>query len=77
MDFYWVNKINDLINILVIKITGKQTPIKPTVDRLYPTVSLYGNLHGKTSAVEGNFGDNLVAKPFEYDIRKCPGLVFE
>jgi hypothetical protein len=41
------------------------------VDRLYPTVSIFG------SSVEANFGDNLVAKPFKFDVDKFPGLVFE
>jgi hypothetical protein len=48
-----------------------QTPINPTVDRLYPTVFIY------YASVEANFGDNLAAKPFKFDVDKCPGLFFE
>jgi hypothetical protein len=51
--------------------TVKQIPIDPTADRLFPTVTLWKNV-----SVEANFGDDL-AKPFKYNIEKCPGLVFE
>jgi hypothetical protein len=27
--------------------------------------------------LQTNFGDNLLAKPFKYDIKKCPGLGLE
>jgi hypothetical protein len=53
------------------KFTGKETPINSMVDTLYPTISMDGN-----ATVEVNFGENL-AKPFSYDIKKCPGMVLE
>jgi hypothetical protein len=28
-------------------------------------------------SLEANFGDDQQAKPFKYDIGKCPGIVFE
>jgi hypothetical protein len=59
--------INDVLKKIYL---GKQRPINPTVDRLYPTVSFY-------EYVEANFGSDLVAKPFKFDTDKCPGLVFE
>jgi hypothetical protein len=55
----------------IVKFAGKQIPINSTVNPLYPTVSVRGNV-----SVEANFGDDL-AKPFKYDIKKCPGMVFE
>jgi hypothetical protein len=51
--------------------TGKQIPIKPSITRLFPTVSLWEHV-----SVEANFGDNL-AKHFKYDVEKCPGLFFD
>jgi hypothetical protein len=30
----------------------------------------------ESASVEANFGDNS-AKPFQYDIKTCPGMVFE
>jgi hypothetical protein len=48
--------------------TGKQVPIAPSVDRLFPTVRKV------KVPLEANFGDNP-AKPFKFDIDKCPGLV--
>jgi hypothetical protein len=51
--------------------TGKKIPIfnhPAAADcRLYPTV------HMRNSLVKFNFGDDK-AKPFKYDIGKCPGL---
>jgi hypothetical protein len=47
--------------------TGKPIPISPSVDRLFPTVSLWGVY------IEANFGDDP-ANPFKYDIHKCPFL---
>jgi hypothetical protein len=29
------------------------------------------------ASVEANFGDDLGAKPFKYDIEKCTGMVFK
>jgi hypothetical protein len=55
----------------IVKFTGNPIPINPTVDILYPTVSMAGN-----ASVEANFGDDS-AKPFQYDINKCSGLMFE
>jgi hypothetical protein len=55
----------------VIKFTGKPIPMSCTVDILYPTLSISRN-----GLVEANFGDNL-AKPFSYDIDKCPGMNLE
>jgi hypothetical protein len=50
---------------------GHQFPINPTVDYLIPTVTLLDDM-----SLEANFGDNP-AKPFEYDIKKCPGMGLE
>jgi hypothetical protein len=50
--------------------TGKPIPISPSVHRLYPTVTM-----GKYMSLEANFGDNP-AKPFSFDIAKCPNLIF-
>jgi hypothetical protein len=57
----------------VVKFTGKQSPIDSMMDTLslYPTVSICSSI-----SVEANFGDNI-AKPFKYDIDKCPGREFE
>jgi hypothetical protein len=49
----------------IVKFTGKPIPICPTVDTLFPTVSMDGNI-----SIEANFGDDS-AKPFKYDIKKC------
>jgi hypothetical protein len=59
--------------MVFVKFTGKQIPINTTANTLYPTVSMYGFGYG---SVVANFGDNP-AKPFSYDIKKCPGIVFE
>jgi hypothetical protein len=50
--------------------TGKPIPIKPVIHGLYPTVTI-----GKNTSLEANFGDDP-AKPFSFDITKCPRLVF-
>jgi hypothetical protein len=50
--------------------TGQQIPIDPSGNRLFPTVCM------TKVKLKANFGDNP-AKPFKYDIKKCPGLVFE
>jgi hypothetical protein len=49
---------------------GKQIPINPTADCLYPLVKMgdYADM-----SLETNFGDDP-AKSFKYDIEKCPGL---
>jgi hypothetical protein len=39
------------------------------VDRLFPAVTMLSVV----SSIEVNFGDDK-AKPFEYDIKNCPGL---
>jgi hypothetical protein len=48
--------------------SGKPIPINPSIDCLIPTASLLN------CSVEANFGDNLVKKPFKFDINECPGL---
>jgi hypothetical protein len=58
--------INDFV-----KSTGKPIPFNSTVDILFPTVSMAGD-----ASVEANFGEDS-AKPFRYDIKKCPGIVFK
>jgi hypothetical protein len=64
---------NKCLNYPHFKFTGKQIPIEhpDMVNRLYPTAVVQNN-----SYIVANFGTNSV-KPFEYDIDKCPGLVFE
>jgi hypothetical protein len=47
---------------------GRKIPISPTVDRLFPAVTIRPD-----ESFEANFGDDP-AKPFEYDIYNCPGL---
>jgi hypothetical protein len=54
-----------------VNFTGNPLPIKLPLHQLYPTTSVQIN-----SSVEANFGTDS-AKPFEYDIDKCPGMVFE
>jgi hypothetical protein len=49
--------------------TGKQIPISPSVHHLFPAVIFLEN----EPTLEANFGDNK-DKPFQYDIKKCPGL---
>jgi hypothetical protein len=73
MEYSLVNHYRPIINDFMLKITGNQTPINPTVDRLYPTIYFYN----PGASVEANFGGNLVTKPFKFDIYKCPGLVFK
>jgi hypothetical protein len=48
---------------------GKQIPINPSVDRLFPAVSIFEN----APPFEANFGDDK-DKPFQYDIKNCPGM---
>jgi hypothetical protein len=57
---------------LTSQFIGKQIPINPMgEDRLIPTISIYN------ACVHANFGNDLVYKPFYYNIYKCPGLIFE
>jgi hypothetical protein len=51
------------------RFAGKKIPISPTVDRLFPAVTMLPEV----SYIEANFGDDP-AKPFEYDIKNCLGL---
>jgi hypothetical protein len=51
--------------------SDRQYPIEPTVDHLFPTAVLWNEM-----SLEANFGDNP-AKPFEYDIKHCPGMGLE
>jgi hypothetical protein len=48
--------------------TGKQIPIYPSVDCLFPTVQM------TSLSLEVNFGGDQQAKPFKYDIGQCVGL---
>jgi hypothetical protein len=50
---------------------GKQIPIKPSVDVLIPTITIWD------VSLEASFGGDLDNKPFIYDTSKCPGLAFE
>jgi hypothetical protein len=70
--------VNYHVNDLIVTFTGKQIPMKSIVNPLYPTVSLYGSGDDGYNhiSVEANFGDDS-AKPFKYDIKKCPGMVFD
>jgi hypothetical protein len=45
-------------------------PISPAVDCLYPTIQMC------RVSVEANFG-NDPAKPFAYNIEKCPGMGYD
>jgi hypothetical protein len=60
------------ISSRMLNFAGKQIPINPeTGNCLIPTIALWDHV-----SVEANFGDDS-AKPFKYDIKKCPGLVFD
>jgi hypothetical protein len=50
---------------------GAPILISPTVDRLYPTVAIHGNV-----SVEANFGENRVVKPFKFELDKYLASVF-
>jgi hypothetical protein len=54
--------------IMITFLTGKAIPIKPTVDRLFPTVTT------RVVPLEANFGDHP-AKPFKFDIGVMPGII--
>jgi hypothetical protein len=71
MEFSWVRFFGWNFT-LMLTFTGKQIPISHIVDSLIPTVSMCGDV-----SVEANFGDDQQAKPFRYDIEKCPGLVLD
>jgi hypothetical protein len=51
------------------KFAGQKIPISPMVDRLFPAVQLFAN-----TTLKANFGGDPEGKPFEYDIKNCPGL---
>jgi hypothetical protein len=51
-----------------LKFAGRKILINPTVDRLFPAVTMW-----EDETFEANFG-NDPAKPFKYDIHNCPGL---
>jgi hypothetical protein len=55
-----------------IKFKGRKIPITPSVSVLFPTVRMCSMV-----SVETNFGDNLVANPFKFDIAKCAALELE
>jgi hypothetical protein len=58
---------------IIHEFTGKKIPISPSLDDLdclHPTVEIYD------AWGEANFGGNP-AKPFKFDIDKCPGLDLE
>jgi hypothetical protein len=61
---------NHEFHALILNFIGKKIPIGNPGDSLYPTVRLCD------ASVEANFGDDS-AKPFRYDIDKCPGLDME
>jgi hypothetical protein len=53
------------------KFKGRQIPIGPLVDdHLFPTATL---LICGPDDIETNFGNDK-DRPFEYDIKKCPGM---
>jgi hypothetical protein len=47
--------------------TGRQMPTEHNQE-LFPTVTIWD------MTLEANFGDDLAAKSFKYDIGTCPGL---
>jgi hypothetical protein len=61
-----------LAPIKITHILDLKMPISPSVDHLFPAVTLLS----RTSSIEANFGDHK-DKPFEYDIQNCPGLGME
>jgi hypothetical protein len=50
---------------------GNPLPIEQPKHELYPTAVV-----GHKEIVEANFGTDS-ANPFEYDIDKCPGILFD
>jgi hypothetical protein len=75
MSFKWVSLAMGKLDkklCLVLWFTGEQIPITPS-SRKSP---IPNSLHNKSYKLKANFGDNP-AKPFKYDIKKCPRLMFE
>jgi hypothetical protein len=62
---------SNIFNFNALFLSGKKIPMNHTAAaadcRLYPTV------HMRHSLLEFNFGGDK-ARPFKYDIGKCPGL---
>jgi hypothetical protein len=50
---------------------GKRILITPSVDRLFPEISIFGSQNVLTFVT--NFGNDK-DKPFQYDINNCPGM---
>jgi hypothetical protein len=48
---------------------GRQIPISPSAEELFPAISLFDMAY----SIEANFGNDK-DKPFEYDIKNCPGM---
>jgi hypothetical protein len=57
-----------IIAQFIVFSTDRQFPISPSVDRLFPTVTMCG------MSLNANFGDNPTKNPFVFDIKKCPGM---
>jgi hypothetical protein len=71
MAFSWVSKAGKnwtkTEKKFNLQFTGRQIPIEPTGDHLFPTVTIWD------MTLEANFGHDS-AKPFKHDIVNCPGL---
>jgi hypothetical protein len=65
MDLSEFNSLNQL------QFTDAPILISPTVNRLYPTVAIHGNV-----CVDANFGESLAVKPFKFDIDQYLAFVF-
>jgi hypothetical protein len=57
-----------LHNTYIPHFIGRQIPISPSVDRLFPAIEMFNAL-----SLEANFGDDS-AKPFKFDVNNFPGL---
>jgi hypothetical protein len=68
MGFYFVNSDS---HFNATGLTGNKLPISPTVDRLFPTVTISWN-----NSLAANFGE-VATECFQYDIKTSPGLDFE
>jgi hypothetical protein len=55
---------------------GRQIPISPSVDQLFPYITMSSMGGNDIVELVANFGDDL-DKPFEYDIKTCPGMGLE